>query len=50
MNTGHHYDVARLKHDLQDWKYILLPVNNLLEWAHTFDPFIIIFIDTFIFG
>ena len=44
------YEVNELKQNLEAWKVLLLPVNNLLEWEHKFDPFIILGINTFIFG
>lgn len=50
MSNENKYDVGQLKHKLEDWKILLLPVNNLLEWQHKFDPFVIIFLDSFIFG
>ena len=52
MTTNNYqpYEVVKLKRDLENWKYILLPINNLLEWEHKFDPFVIVFIDSFIFG
>jgi hypothetical protein len=50
MSQSEGYDVLQLKLDLEDWKHILLPINNLLEWEHKFAPLIIILSDTFIFG
>ena len=44
------YDVAELKQNLEAWKVLLLPANNLLEWEHKFDPLIIFGVNTFIFG
>lgn len=43
-------EVSKLKKDLNDWKFILLPLNNLLEWEHKFDPLVIIVIVSTIFG
>ena len=50
MSINQGYDVKQLKHNLEDWKYLLLPVNNLLEWEHKFSPLILVLIDTLIFG
>ena len=51
QNTGNKpYDVAELKQNLEAWKVLLLPVNNLLEWEHKFDPLVILGVNTFIFG
>ena len=44
------YEVAELKQNLEAWKVLLLPVNNLLEWEHKFDPFIILGANTLLFG
>ncbi|CAF0957119.1 unnamed protein product [Rotaria sordida] len=38
-----------LKQSLLIWRHILLPLNNLLEWEHKYDPFVIFGIITFIF-
>lgn len=45
-----YYDVAKLKRSLESWKFILLPVNNLLEWEHKYAPFLIVFLDSFVFA
>ncbi|CAF0866185.1 unnamed protein product [Rotaria sp. Silwood1] len=37
------------KQSLVIWRNILLPLNNLLEWEHKYDPFVIFGIITFIF-
>lgn len=47
---GSKYEVEEIKKDLNDWKFILLPLNNLLEWEHKFDPLIIISIISVVFG
>lgn len=44
------YEVSELKQKLDAWKVLLLPINNLLEWEHTFDPFVIVAANTFLFG
>lgn len=38
-----------LKQSLIMWRNILLPLNNLLEWEHKYDPGVIFGIITFIF-
>jgi len=43
-------EVEKLKGDLNDWKYILLPLNKLLEWEHQFDPLIILVAVSAVFG
>ncbi len=42
--------MAELKEKLDAWKVLLLPITNLLEWEHKFDPFIIVGLNTFLFG
>lgn len=43
------YRTEDLKQSLVVWRHILLPLNNLLEWEHKYDPCIIFGIITFIF-
>jgi len=43
------YRTEDLKESLVVWRNILLPLNNLLEWEHKYDPFVIFGIITFIF-
>jgi ADP-ribosylation factor-like protein 6-interacting protein 1 len=43
-------DVAQLKLSLEGWKFLLVPINNLLEWERSIDPVIIFILNTFIFG
>jgi len=43
------YRTEELKKSLTIWRSILLPLNNLLEWEHKYDPFIIFGILSFIF-
>ena len=50
MSLNQVYDVSQLKHDLEAWKFLLVPINNLLEWKHNYDPFIIVAFITFVFG
>ncbi|CAF1338266.1 unnamed protein product [Adineta ricciae] len=40
---------GELKQSLAIWRNILLPLNNLLEWEHKYDPMVIFGIITFIF-
>lgn len=40
---------GELKQSLAVWRNILLPLNNLLEWEHNYDPCVIFGIITFIF-
>ena len=44
------YDAKSLQHSLEDWKFVLLPLNNLLEWERQYDPVLIILANTIIFG
>jgi len=44
------YDAKNLQHSLEDWKFVLLPLNNLLEWERQYDPVLIILANTIIFG
>jgi hypothetical protein len=44
------YDAKNLQHTLEDWKFVLLPLNNLLEWERKFDPLLIILANTLLFG
>ena len=50
VNKTNGYTVNEVKEKLEAWKLILLPINNLLEWERKFDPFVIIFLDSLIFG
>jgi len=43
------YRTEDFKQSLTVWRHILLPLNNLLEWEHQYDPFIIFGIISFIF-
>lgn len=43
------YSVSQLKQDLDAWKYLLLPINNLLEWRSQHDPLIILSVNTLVF-
>jgi len=43
------YRTEELKQSLEIWRNILLPLNNLLEWEHQYDPVVIFGIITFIF-
>jgi len=43
------YRTEDLKQSLAIWRNILLPLNNLLEWEHQYDPIVIFGIITFIF-
>jgi len=43
------YRTEELKQSLAIWRNILLPLNNLLEWEHQYDPLVIFGIITFIF-
>lgn len=43
------YRTNELKASLSIWRNILLPLNNLLEWEHKYDPFLLFGIITFIF-
>jgi len=43
-------DVERLKIHLEGWKLVLIPINNLLEWEKKYDPFIIVALNSLIFG
>jgi hypothetical protein len=38
-----------LKDSLAIWRSVLLPLNNLLDWEHQYDPFVLIGIITFVF-
>ena len=38
-----------LKESLIIWRNVLLPLNNLIEWEHKYDPLIIFGIITSIF-
>ncbi|CAF1367895.1 unnamed protein product [Adineta steineri] len=44
-----HQRTGELKQSLAIWRNILLPLNNLLEWEHKYDPLVIFGIITFIF-
>lgn len=50
MEFNYQSDVHALKSRFESWKVIILPLNSLLEWEHKRDPFVIILMDTFIFG
>jgi len=43
------YRTEDLKQSLAIWRHILLPLNNLLEWEHQYDPLVIFGLITFIF-
>lgn len=43
-------DVAQLKQNLDSWKLVLVPVNNILEWERTSDPILIVVLNSIIFG
>lgn len=43
-------ELEDLKAKLDSWKYLLLPVNNLLEWEHKYAPFLIISFNLLVFG
>jgi len=49
-SSGKTYDTTQLKQNLESWKLILVSVNNVIEWERKFDPFLIISLDTLIFG
>ncbi|CAF0716064.1 unnamed protein product [Brachionus calyciflorus] len=43
-------DTEILKQKLENWKLLLLPINNLLDWEHRYAPFLIITVNTLVFG
>lgn len=49
-NATKKYNVADLKQTLDSWKLVLVSMNSLIEWEGKFDPAIIVFIDTVVFG
>ncbi|RNA12829.1 ADP-ribosylation factor 6-interacting 1 [Brachionus plicatilis] len=50
MNSQESVEVEELKTKLDSWKYVLLPVNNLLEWEHKYAPILIISFNLLVFG
>lgn len=48
--TQKSFDVNQMKHQLEAWKFILVSVNNLVEWERQYDPLIIVTVDTLLFG
>ncbi|CAF1607729.1 unnamed protein product [Didymodactylos carnosus] len=48
-----HHNSDRLfeiKNSLAIWRNILLPLNNLLEWEHKYDPLILFGLITIVFA
>lgn len=39
-----------VKHQLEAWKFILVAVNNIVEWEKQYDPAIIVAVDSLLFG
>lgn len=42
--------LEKIKHDLDGWKEVLLPLNGLINWEKPYHPAIIIGLNTFIFS
>ncbi|KAL3876360.1 hypothetical protein ACJMK2_034215 [Sinanodonta woodiana] len=41
--------LSKLKHDLEGWREVLLPLNHLISWDRSFYPAILVGFTTFIF-
>jgi hypothetical protein len=44
------YNASNLKKSLENWKFVIVHFNDLIEWEHQYDPLIILSANTFIFG